>query len=111
MGAYRTRKQTLRRKLALHRVRLAVLERRLRLALLDGGRRSAVERARERMESAIDEAPTAELEALILAYDEALVGALEATDARQRQRSRLVWQVFTATTVVAMAAAVVVASL
>ena len=102
--AYRKPKRTLRRKLALHRVRLTLLQRRLDRTLnrLSMDRQGDVDLARQRLEDAIDDAPTAELEKLILAYDDALVSALEETGADAARRSRAVWEVFFAVVVVAM---------
>lgn len=107
-AAYRKPKRTLRRTLALHRVRLAMLQRRLdhAMGLTSMHGRADVDLARERLESAIDEAPTAELEELILAYDDALVSALEQADADRGRRSRTVWQLFMAVLVAAMLLAV-----
>lgn len=100
--AYRQPKRTLRRKLALHRVRLTLLQRRLDRALRDLSMdcRGDVELARQRLESAIDDAPTAELEELIVAYDHALVIALEETNAVQERRSMATWQIVMAFLVV-----------
>jgi hypothetical protein len=102
--AYRKPKRTLRRKLALHRVRLTLLQRRLDRTLerLSMDRRGDVDLARQRLEDAIDDAPTAKLEGLILAYDEALVSALDETDSERQRRSTVVWQLATAVLLVAM---------
>ena len=100
--AYRKPKRTLRRKLALHRVRLTLLQRRLDRMVqhLSMDRRGDVDLARQRLESAIDDAPTAELEELIVAYDHALVNALQETDTARERRSMAIWQIVMAFLVV-----------